>query len=242
VTEETEEGVLAHASDPPEIEGQLWDGVGGGTGWDVGANVGNATALMTDRFRQVIAFEPCDASYRQLALAWGDHPGVTHRCVALADTDGTLEVSERAGPLRSGQVVMVRDMPEQTQGLPASQALPWGPELRRRHVPCQKADTLASIYGVPDFIKVDTEGHEARILHGAAGILGEGKTSWLIEFHFLDTFTACSELLSSAGYRCRVIRHPHYPLGSRMWYGHGWLKATPAGRDTRNGQDRPAVG
>ena len=43
------------------------------------------------------------------------------------------------------------------------------------------ADAMSEKYGVPDFIKLDVEGHECEVLHGATSILKTGITSWLIE-------------------------------------------------------------
>jgi len=40
---------------------------------------------------------------------------------------------------------------------------------------------LARELGLPDFMKIDTEGHEAAVLDGAQEILAEGRTDLLIE-------------------------------------------------------------
>jgi hypothetical protein len=98
-----------------------------------------------------------------------------------------------------------------------------------REIPCLTADTLAGQYGPPDFIKVDTEGHEAMVLRGAKKLLtGASPPGWLIEFHARELYQECLDVLGWAGYLVRTLRHPGYPPGTAQWYAHGWIRAQPA--------------
>jgi FkbM family methyltransferase len=177
-------------------------------------------------FRHVISFEPADESFALLRDAYGDDPQVTLRQLAVADHDGILVTSVRAMPIQSGQLVAAQ-MPydDYSLGRRLDGTLPWGPELGTRQVECMTADTLAESYGLPDFVKVDTEGHELQVLRGAVGLLELGRTSWLIEFHDEPLHRGCTELLEQAGYQVETVRHPHYPPGSEMYSRHGWIKA-----------------
>src|SRR6185437_12586324 len=138
----------------------------------------------------------------------------------------------RPQSIRRAELTVVADMPEQEEGLPPSQALPWGPEDGRREVPSVTLDGAAERLGrMPDFVKVDTEGHEGQVLRGAARILAAGTAGWLIEFHSAALRRECMSLLLAAGYEPETVRHPHYAKGSRMWHEHGWLRApVPAER------------
>jgi FkbM family methyltransferase len=212
--------VAPSAVDPPEISARLWEGVyGHRLGFDVGANCGQSIGEMRSRCQQVISFEPNPESY---ALASTMYPGVRIYQIAVSDHDGEVELAALGGVQEAtGQFV--------TPGL---HGMEWDPgnwdDVPRKTVPCQTLDSLAGELGVPDFIKVDTEGHEAKVVAGAAGLLARGeRPRWLIEFHAPELRTECLAVLMDAGYRLETIRHPHYERGTLMWHQHGWLKTLP---------------
>lgn len=213
-------------SDPAEVQRRLWQDAGGETGWDVGANNGESAARMKGLFRRVISFEPAEESYRELALSYGEDRQVMPLQLALTDHEGTLTTSVRAVPIQSGQLVAAQ-MPYAgyVLGQRLDGTLPWGEELGTRDVPCSTADVMAALLGEPDFVKVDTEGHELQVLRGAAGLLQRGRVKWLIEFHDLPLYNDCLALLTDAGYEVDTIRHPHYAPNSEMWARHGWMRA-----------------
>ena len=217
-------------SDPPEVEGILWAGWQGRLAWDIGANLGQSLWHLTAAFSRIWAFEPAAESYEVLAGEWGQHPRVQFHLCAVSDHDGTLITAVRQKSIAHGELVLLADMPEQDEGLPATEALPWGPEVGTREVPCHTCDTISGEIGLPDFIKVDTEGHEALILRGAPKILAEGKTDWVIEFHGAAQYAECVSLLEAAEYKPETVRHPHYVPGSVMWRSHGWLRAEAPNR------------
>jgi FkbM family methyltransferase len=200
--------------DPPEIQDRLWAGLGGEVGWDIGANCGQSVPRMRMAARRVLCFEPAVESYAVLERAWRGNDGLSFRNIAVSDHDGEVELGVLSEQIETGQLV--------TPGLE------WKPgdaeRTERRLVPCRTADSLAREYGKPDFIKVDTEGHELKVLQGAFRLLARG-TDWLIEFHSPVLFTECQKVFLYAGYTPYVIRHPHYPPGSDLWHTHGWLKA-----------------
>ena len=218
-------------SDPPETEPALWAGWHGKLAWDIGANHGQSLYHLTPVFSETWAFEPAEESLRVLQDDWGEHPKVRLIAAAVSDRDGTLTTSVRERSIGQGELVLDADMPEQDMNLPATVALPWGKELGKREVACLTCDILAAENDVtPDFIKVDTEGHEAQVLRGAAKILAVGKTGWLIEFHGEPQYAECTALLEQAGYKPETIRHPHYVPGSPMWRSHGWIRAEAPNR------------
>ena len=213
-------------SDPPEIEAALWEGWRGQLAWDVGANVGQSLWHLTTVFTQIHAFEPATESFTILEQAWGSDPRVTLTQAAVSDHEGTLVTAVRETSISHGELVVVADMPEQDRHLPSYAALPWGPERGRREVPCVTLDgLLESGRCVPDFVKVDTEGHEGQVLRGAGKLLAERRAGWLIEFHTAGNYAECKALLEAAGYEPETVRHPHYRRNMRLWSEHGWLRA-----------------
>lgn len=228
--------VRASLPDPVEIHDRLWQGFRGRVGWDVGANCGQTILDMAFEFDHIVAFEPSPDSFAAAAsLVIQHHIEARVINVALSDHDGHVDLAYPAAEQReTGQLV--------TPGL---KGMEWEPAdwdaVEKVSVSCLRADVLAIdwCYGgeelmYPDFMKVDTEGHEVAVLRGAEGILARGSTDFLIEFHSPENQRACMEILVEAGYEPEIVRHPHYPSDSLMWYQHGWLRAfAPRGKRAR---------
>jgi FkbM family methyltransferase len=206
------------ACDPPEIESQLWAGLGGEVGWDIGANCGQSVPRMRNAARRVVCFEPAQESFEVLQRIYGSVEDFAVRQLAVSDHDGEVTLGVLEQQIATGQLVSPG-----THGMEWDPATGWD-DIPNRVVPCRTVDSLAREYGKPDFIKVDTEGHELKVLQGAIVTLARG-TDWLIEFHSPELHEACEEILLGGGYDPYVIRHPHYPKGGHMWRQHGWLKA-----------------
>lgn len=205
-------------TDPPEVEAELWRGLKGDLAFDVGARQGENIPHLTDAgFTRIIALEPDTACYAQLCERFAGQ--CLPLAVAISDHEGTVTLAE-VTTHNLGQVPTL--VTEGTDGME------WAPgdwdATPKREVPCATLDSLADDEGTPDLVVVDVEGHEAKVLAGAAEILARGKTNWLIEFHGEDLRAQCAAMLLSAGLRVRTIRHPHYPPMSHMWHTHGWIR------------------
>lgn len=207
--------------DPIEVSSQLWQGFKGSTGWDVGANCGQSIMEMAFDFTRIVSFEPSPDSFATAKALVAQHH-INHAEVlniALSDHDGFVALAYPAQEQReTGQLCT-----------PGTKGMEWEPEdwslVDHVHVPCRRADTVAAEQGTPDFIKVDTEGHELLVLHGALWLISEGKTDFLVEFHTPGNFSGCQEILEGNDYLVEVVRHPHYAPYSAMWSQHGWLRA-----------------
>jgi len=218
--------VIRDATDPREVMPALWGDVRGSTGWDVGANTGQAVSTMLGNgFRRVLAFEPCLESYQVLDRKYGRDSRVTLFSIALAAHRGKLALHRREEAVDSGQLVSFHIPPVPTgyQTDPLRE-LPYGGITEERIVACSTVDWYAQQYGIPDFITVDTEGGEVDVLRGAVETLPRD-VRWLVEFHTRENFDDCVSILEKEGHYLDVIRHPHYPEGSTMWWTHGWIKA-----------------
>lgn len=213
--------------DPKEIIEAQWEGVHGTTGWDVGANAGQSLPLMLDRFQRVISFEPAWESWQMLQANYAGDPRVILKRLAVSDADGKVELAVRQAPIMSGQLVSP-GMPYRGEHMDEQGTANWGGDVTTRMVRCATLDTLVTEYGRPDFVKIDTEGHELKILQGGPKLLAGKATQWLIEFHDEPLHDECVRLLEASGHVVETLRHPHYPEESYMWYRHGWLRAEPA--------------
>jgi FkbM family methyltransferase len=72
-----------------------------------------------------------------------------------------------------------------------------------------------------DFIKVDVEGFEDRVMRGATQTLERWKPRIIVEIHNYGCLTSVSKQLASLGYELRLIPHPHEDAGRE----HMWLSA-----------------
>jgi FkbM family methyltransferase len=207
-------------TDPVEVSAVLWEGFRGyDLGYDVGANCGQSITGMLGICERVASFEPSPDSYAVLEADWGADPRVSLYQVAVSDREGDVVLAQPGGrPLRTGQLVT-----------PGTEGMEWSPAdwstVPAATYPARTLDSLAAETGTPQFVKIDTEGHEVQVLAGAAGVLAAGGTDWLVEFHSPGAHEECLRILREAGCAVETIRHPHYPVGSPMYRQHAWIKA-----------------
>ncbi|WP_134440768.1 FkbM family methyltransferase [Methylacidiphilum caldifontis] len=73
-----------------------------------------------------------------------------------------------------------------------------------------------NIIPFPDFIKIDVEGSESKVLLGSKHILEQKRTLFLIELHSVEQKQRCKDILNTFGYRYfsldsdefHIIAHP----------------------------------
>lgn len=205
------------AIDPPEIWDRLWHGFTGTVGWDVGANCGQTIPLQLERFQRVYAFEPAQECRPYLDSFDGD---LRILPIALSDADGIIELMAIPEKIDTGQLV--------TAGV---HGMEWDVDMDTavaRQVTAATIDSLitdGSDILAPDFIKIDVEGHELKVLYGARRTLATVRPDLLIEFHSPVLHEQCGNLLEGFGYDLETVRHPHYRPHSPLWHQHGWIRA-----------------
>lgn len=205
-------------SDPPEIERHLWSGICGDLGWDVGANCGQSYDEMTARFDQVLAFEPALECQPWLDDLADGTPAFRWLPLALSDTDAEVELVALPDKINTGQLV--------TAGTVGMEWNPDHPDAVTRTVQCRTIDSLvAEGLPAPDFLKIDVEGHELKVLYGAKKLLAVHRPSLLVEFHAPHLHRSIVDMLEGYGYDVTTFRHPHYRPGTQMWHQHGWIRA-----------------
>jgi FkbM family methyltransferase len=207
------EGPKPAASDPAEILEYLWSGYPDGRlAFEVGANQGQSIPYMSFHWDRVVAFEPWQPNFEVITSL---PPNAEVRMVAVSDRDGEVTLVDVEDQLR-------------TRAHEAAKRLNFD-DYGQIVVPCVTLDSVMAEVGCPDFVNMDIEGSELDALHGAAKLLTERRTSWLIEFHSQDLHDDCEALLMALRYEVETVRHPHYPLQSENWFAHGWLKVHPRG-------------
>lgn len=157
--------------------------------FDVGANMGNRTAVLLDLGARVICIEPQPACLKKLRKSFGKNPAVTIVAKALGEKEahGELAVCEQEPTL-------------------STMSDKWRQEGRfaktnewQKTVPVEitTLNHLIALYGVPVFCKIDVEGFEASVLKGLTIPISFISFEFTREF-FADA-KACVEHLLSIG-------------------------------------------
>jgi FkbM family methyltransferase len=154
---------------------------------DIGANCGLYTRELARRSKKVLAFEPA----RQMAdlLRRTVAGNVEVHEIALSDCDGVATLSV---PLGGGERVHSLASIEQRDGE--------GPHATEE-VRTARLDSL--VHEPVAFVKIDVEGHELRVLNGAAGLLARSKPVFLVEAeerHRPGTTASVFEFFTSRDY------------------------------------------
>lgn len=157
--------------------------------YDVGAFHGLMTLFFAASARRVIAFEPNPVSRKRLAenvvLNVLSNVSISH--VALGSSCGRGNISWDS--LIPGMASMGRTTGDKSQGVSVS-----------------TLDDEVRAHGVPDFIKIDTEGFESAVLRGAEKTLRKHHPQIFLEVHGQtmrekrDNATEIVQLASSFGY------------------------------------------
>lgn len=212
--------------DPEEVQRLLFS-YRGDLAFDVGGNWGVVASRLAERFTHVVSFEPADESYGILAEAAARRPNLDAVQVAVTDHDGDVLLDVQENSIRTGQLTT---SPRGAVPDSLSEST-WGRVVDRRSVPGATLNTLAEQHGIPDFIKIDVEGHEDAVICGGLkpdgnGVLEVHTPDLFIEIHNSELGELVEDLLRPIyGEQLHVVRHPHYPPGSWGYDNHYYLIA-----------------
>ncbi|MGQ9866134.1 MAG: FkbM family methyltransferase [Pseudanabaenaceae cyanobacterium] len=168
---------------------------------DVGANVGNWSATFVQAMVTPVRgllFEPSAAAHRILQQRFADDPGVEIVAAALSDTVGTALFYEEPEAGETSSLVAQHSQ-KQAQG---------------RWVPVTTLDRAIAERGWErvDFVKIDAEGYDFRVLQGAQQLLQPQKIGSL-QFEYNapwalvgSTLAAALNLLQGFGYQTFLLK------------------------------------
>jgi FkbM family methyltransferase len=168
---------------------------------DVGANVGNWTNMFLKHSPYNVTgilFEPSVDAVAQLKVRFSQHPQLEIVDVAIADTQGNMPFYEQ--PNSGEGSTLVRELRSSAKA------------ARRVTISTLDLEMYNRGFDSIDFLKVDTEGYDLRVLHGASGLLSRQQIG-LIQFEYNSmwasansTLAGANHLLESYGYRIFLLR------------------------------------
>jgi FkbM family methyltransferase len=161
--------------------------------FDVGANIGNRTAMFAELGRLVVAIEPQNTCMKTLWSKFVSNPKVVLIEKALGANEG------------SGVMTMANEntisslSPAWIEAVQRTGRFKGGRWEDKRHVEITTLDKLIERFGVPDFIKIDVEGYEFEVLSG----LSTQVPTLSFEFtpEYLGAAEKCLDRLYSLGFR-----------------------------------------
>ena len=185
--------------------------------FDVGANVGNYSRAALERFGagcQIHAFEPGEFAAAEFAAALRDAPNVFLHKVALSDV--------------AGRTKLYADC----DGSPVSTLHPTSIEgMYHAQTHCDEVDTVrlddfCRDHGIDriDLLKMDAEGHEYRILQGAAELISKNAIDGIqFEFAYNNIYSRVFfrdffDLLGPHYHLFRLVKDGLYPITNPYQY------------------------
>jgi FkbM family methyltransferase len=144
--------------------------------WDVGANVGYYTVKFAEAAGEegfVQAFEPMPETFKILKKATSGYVNISLNCCALGRSDSNLSMSNDSEVGSPTNKILTND--SQSAGHDTVM------------IKVRSGDSLIASeeLKVPNFIKIDVEGHESEAIKGIAELLTEPELRTLaIEIHF----------------------------------------------------------
>lgn len=167
-------------------------------GWvcyDVGASIGIMSLLMARKAGKVYSFEPAPHAAAELQKHAGANGFANVTLVPVPVSDREREVSFTLTDAAYGSAI--RETPSS-----------W-PSLKLR---ATTLDAFTSAHEFPDFLKIDVEGEEGRVMDGARNMLARRHAVICCELHNEEAARHVVRVLSEFGYRISRLSGEQFEL------------------------------
>lgn len=207
---------------------------------DVGANVGQTTHALLDAFPKAIvhAFEPVEPTFAKLRSALGSHPRVELHRLAMSDLSGKMPIHVYDSSLLSS----LREDAPYAKGLGVTAEV----QLCR----VETIDSFCASNGIDSIglLKIDTEGNDVKVLHGARKMLEKVVDFALVEFNAYGkvgdrpNLDELQSVFAPLGYRCIATYCDEVHIDMDWLLIANALFARPAARDGPQIEQRGKLG
>ena len=156
--------------------------------YDLGASIGYLSLLMARKAKQVYSFEPAPHAAEEIRkhAAANQIENINIITSPVSDCERTVEFALTDNAYGSSI---------------AGPGTKW-PTLKLKTI---TLDDFAATHPLPDFIKMDVEGEEGRVLQGARTILRDKKPLICCELHSVEAAREVQDILSEYGYRITTL-------------------------------------
>jgi FkbM family methyltransferase len=178
--------------------------------YDLGASIGYISLLMARKAQHVYAFEPAPhaiAILNEQAAANNLH---NLTLVPTPISDSVREVSFSVGDAAYGSGINEHETRF--------------PVLKLKTT---TLDIFAGENAAPDFIKIDVEGEEGRVLEGARGLLAGKRPTIVCELHSVEAAAHSLQVLHECGYRVSRLDGSEFIAGDCIRAGDVQVLCVP---------------
>ena len=170
--------------------------------FDIGANIGDISAVLLRMGARVVAVDPQPAAMRELKARLGHNKNLTCVEAGVADKPGQLNLYLHD---QVGTTSMLQDWSA-------------GKTTGKITVPVTTLDDLIARFGVPKYCKIDVEGFELNVLQG----LNKKIRLLSLEFHSdpknMTITSRCLNLLEQQGdIEINIISFRNYEFAWQKW-------------------------
>lgn len=179
--------------------------------YDLGASIGYLSLLMARKAKQIYAFEPAPHAAGELRrhMAANQFENISIIPTPVSDCERTVEFGLTANAYGS------RIVDAETNG--ASLKLT-----------TTTLDEFAATHPAPDFIKMDVEGEEDRVLEGARAVLRDKQPLICCELHSEAAARKVQSILSEYGYKITTLDGAPFEITGPIIPGDVQIIAVPA--------------
>jgi len=177
--------------------------------FDIGANIGERTAVFLALGARVIAVEPQKACVEKLRERFANNSQVTIVQAAVGHYKGVVKLN-----LCNETSECATFSEDFMKAYGAVSNLHWP---NKEEVTMTTMDDLIATYGAPGFVKIDVEGYESKVLEGLH------HTIPCISFEFnqqllADTYKTLRIINELDRYECNLIEYENF-----RWLSYDWL-------------------
>jgi FkbM family methyltransferase len=170
--------------------------------FDVGANIGDISAVLLELGARVVAVDPQPVAMRELRARLADNKNLICVDAGVADKPGELALYLHD---QIGTTSMVQD---------------WsiGKTVGKIVVPVTTLDDLIARHGLPKYCKIDVEGFELQVLHGLSNKIPLMSLEFHADARNMAVACQCLDLLEQRGpLELNVISFRHHAFAWPDW-------------------------